>query len=258
MKSFLTALAFLTVIPIPFREPQSVATVARSRFWFPVVGLLLGLILGGWMELTIQLGMPMVSAFVVLLAWVGLTGALHVDGLCDFCDGVLGGHTVEDRLRIMKDPHVGTFGLVGGVLLVLGKFVGLAVVAERQELGEAFKTICAAVFVSRCLVLVMAAGARYPRPEGTGKVLIEATGWREAFVCALMAAVATCLAFPRPFHDLVIFFPVFWAVIVFRRISERRLGGVTGDGLGAAIEITEVVFLLAVAIDFKLAAINGL
>jgi adenosylcobinamide-GDP ribazoletransferase len=210
------------------------------------------------MELTIQLGMPMLSAFLVLLAWVGITGALHLDGLCDFCDGVFGGHSVEDRLRIMKDPHLGTFGLVGGVLILLGKFVGLVAVAHQPlAVGGAFKTIGAAVLVSRCLVLVMAAGARYPRPEGTGKVLIEATGWREAFVCALMAAVATCLAFPRPFHDLVIFFPVFWAVIVFRRISERRLGGVTGDGLGAAIEITEVVFLLAVAVDFKLAAMNG-
>jgi adenosylcobinamide-GDP ribazoletransferase len=210
--------------------------------------------------LTIQLGMPMVSAFLVLLAWVGLTGALHVDGICDFCDGIFGGHTVEDRLRIMKDPHLGTFGLVGGVLTLLGKFVAVVAVANVQSAnGGAFKTICAVVFVSRCLVLFMAAGARYPRQEGTGKAVIEATRWWEAGVYGLLAAGVTWLAAPH-FHllpALVVFFSVLLAVAILRWISERRLGGVTGDGLGAAIEITEVVFLLAVAIDFKLAAMNA-
>jgi adenosylcobinamide-GDP ribazoletransferase len=247
MKSFLTALAFLTVFPVPFRDQQSANIVSRSRFWFPVVGLLLGAILGGWTELTQQLGVPMVSAFLVLLAWVGITGALHLDGLCDCCDGMFGGDSVEDRLRIMKDPHLGTFGMAGGVLLLLGKFVGLMAVANESTVSS-FKTIGAAVFVSRCLVFVMAAGARYPRPEGTGKVFIGATRWWEAGVYALIAAGATWLAVTHVLRALAVFSLVLLAVMVARRISQHRIGGVTGDGLGAAIEIAELVFLLAAVI----------
>ncbi len=259
MKSFLTALAFLTILPIRFRDGPSAEVVARSRFWYPVVGLLLGLVLGGWMELTNQLGVPMLSAFLVLLAWVGLTGALHLDGLCDFCDGVFGGHNTEDRLRIMKEPQLGTFGLVGGVLLILGKFVTLQTLGGGQwGAASGAKMVAASVVVARCLVLGVAAGARYPRPEGTGKALIEATCWPEGTAYAAIAAGGTLLAIPhfRPLDALAVFLPVLLVVFLLRWICERRLGGVTGDCLGAAIELTEVVFLLATAIDFKLTAIN--
>src|SRR5262245_35560965 len=130
MKSFFTALAFLTVFPIRFRQTPSSTVVAQSRFWYPVIGLLLGLVLGGWTELVGRLGEPLLQAFLIVLAWVVLTGALHVDGFCDVCDGLFGGQTAEDRLRIMKDPHLGAFGLVGGVLLLLGKFVALQAVVR--------------------------------------------------------------------------------------------------------------------------------
>ena len=79
MKSFLTALAFLTVFPIQFRQSPSATVVAQSRFWYPLVGLLLGLVLGGWTELVGRLGEPLLQAFLILLAWIALTGALHVD-----------------------------------------------------------------------------------------------------------------------------------------------------------------------------------
>src|SRR4029077_9574681 len=146
-----------------------------------LVGLLLGLVLGGWTELVSRLGEPLLQAFLILLAWIALTGALHVDGFCDVCDGLFGGQTPEDRLRIMKDPHLGTFGLVGGVLLLLGKFVAIQSVvrgsgsatSDPLSVDYGAWVVCAAVVISRCLVLCVAAKARYPRPEGTGKALIE-------------------------------------------------------------------------------------
>src|SRR5262245_61987887 len=101
MRSFLVALAFLTIVPIRFRDLPSPQVVARSRFWYAAVGLLLGAALGGWLALTAQLNSPPLAAFLVLLAWMGLTGALHVDGFCDLCDGLFAGTTAEERLRIL-------------------------------------------------------------------------------------------------------------------------------------------------------------
>jgi len=259
MKSFLTALAFLTVLPIRFRETPSSTVVAQSRFWYPVIGLLLGLVLGGWTELVGRLGEPLLQAFLIVLAWVVLTGALHVDGFCDVCDGLFGGQTAEDRLRIMKDPHLGAFGLVGGVLLLLGKLVALQAVV-RGSVSETHaspsvdfgaRAVCAAAVISRCLVLCLAAKARYPRSEGTGKAIIEATRWPEAVGFAALAFGIVWFVSPH-LSDwaaaLALFLPPFLGIMLLRWICQRRLGGITGDCMGAAIELCEVVFLMSAAI----------
>src|SRR4051794_38351947 len=155
-----------------------------------MVGALLGATLGGWTALlALWGGPPLVSAFLILLAWVVLTGALHLDGFCDLCDGLFGGHTPEDRLRIMKDPHVGTFALAGGVLLLLGKFVLLGELVRSTE--RAPWVVGGAVVVARCLALCMAALSRYARPEGTGKALIEAARPWEAVLYLAVAGGAT-------------------------------------------------------------------
>jgi adenosylcobinamide-GDP ribazoletransferase len=258
MHSFLVALAFLTVLPIRFRALPAAAVVARSRFWYPLVGLLLGVVLGGWMYLTARCSPPPVAAFLVLVAWVGLTGALHLDGLCDLCDGLFAGGTVEARLRIMKDPHLGTFGLAGGVLVLLGKFTALQVLAGTPRGPWAVGT---AMVVARCLALTVAAGSCYPRPEGTGKILIEATRGGEGVLFVAVAAVAV-LAFqflpPAAPSSLsavgaivaaALYLPTLLAALGLQTLCRRRLGGITGDCVGAAVEITEPVFLLAVAIS---------
>src|SRR5690242_16600444 len=136
MRSLLVALAFLTLVPVRFRNPPDAGDVARSRFWYPAVGVLLGTALGGWTALLSLWGpSALVSAFLVLLAWVLLTGALHLDGFCDLCDGLFGGRTPEDRLRILKDPHLGAFALAGGVLLLLGKFALLSEMVRWPQRG---------------------------------------------------------------------------------------------------------------------------
>jgi adenosylcobinamide-GDP ribazoletransferase len=254
MQSFLLALAFLTILPIPFRDLPPPAVVARSRWWYPVVGLFVGAVLGGWTALTIRFSSPALGAFLVLAVWLVFTGALHIDGFCDLCDGLFGGSTPEERLRILKDPHLGTFGLVGGLLLVLGKWVVLYEFLAQAP-ARAPWLVGAAAAVARCLVLSMAAGARYPRPEGTGKVLIEATRWPEALFAAGVAAGVAWLAL-NPFGTsdwggallpLAPFVAAWLAIVCLRVLCQRRLGGVTGDCLGAAIESGELVFLLATA-----------
>ncbi len=249
MRSLLVALAFLTVVPVRFRECPTESDVLRSRFWYPVVGLLLGALLGGALALAAPLALPMVGAFLVLLLWVGLTGALHLDGFCDLCDGLFGGRTPEERLRIMKDPHLGTFGLAGGVLLLLGKFAALhaLITSERGPW-----VVAAAVMTARCLVLFLAAGARYPRPEGTGKVLIGTISAAEGSrFWAPLAGVLGLLGWPRPEAGsiLALVLPNFAAVFGLGLLCEHRLRGITGDCLGAAIELAEVVYLFAAVLS---------
>jgi adenosylcobinamide-GDP ribazoletransferase len=244
MRSFLVALAFLTIVPIRFREMPSAEAVARSRFWYPVVGLLLGALLGGWTFLVLQFATPMVSAFLVLVVWVGSTGALHLDGLCDLCDGLFGGKTSEERLRIMKDPHLGTFGVVGVVLLLLGKYAMLSELLLRRT-ADAPWLIAVAVLDGRSTVGVMAVFTRYPRAEGTGKALIQATNlW--SVVLNIWLATLVVLAFP--IANLATVSAIGIACIVLASLAGLcawRLGGVTGDCLGAGIELAELSLLTA-------------
>ncbi len=245
MRSFLVALAFLTIVPIRFRTLPDAGTVARARFWYPLVGILLGGALGGLAALlALWSRPPQLSAFVILLAWVVLTGALHLDGFCDLCDGLFGGRTPEDRLRIMKDPHLGTFGLAGGVLLLLGKFVLLTEAMKSPH--EAPWVIGGAVAVTRCLALCMAALAPYPRPEGTGKALIAAARpWEGALFAAAAGAAAIIAGVPIERRESGLWgVPALAAVVALTWLCERRLGGVTGDCLGAAIEGAELFVLL--------------
>ena len=197
------------------------------------------------------------------MAWVGLTGALHMDGFCDVCDGLFGGQTAEGRLRIMRDPHLGTFGLVGGLLLLLGKFAAIqslvrgpaSVANGALSVDFCARVICAAVIISRCLVLLLAAKARYPRSEGTGKPVIEATRWPEAVAFAVLAAAVSWYAAPHFSGVLAlgIFLPPFLGVWLLRWICQRRLNGTTGDCLGAAIEMSEVLFLISAAVVQRVA-----
>jgi adenosylcobinamide-GDP ribazoletransferase len=211
--------------------------------------VLLGGALGGWTALLGLWGRPpLVSAFLVLLAWVVLTGALHLDGFCDLCDGLFGGRTPEDRLRIMKDPHLGTFGLAGGVLLLLGKFALLAEVVRWPERGP--WVVGGAIAVARCLALCMAALSRYPRPEGTGRILIEASRpWEAVLFTGLAVGMSAALAVGAGMPQAWVWcLPPLGGVLGLTWFCRRRLEGVTGDCLGAAIEAGELLFLMAAVV----------
>jgi adenosylcobinamide-GDP ribazoletransferase len=129
---FWIALQFLTIIPLPFKKEYRAKEIGSSLLFFPVVGLLIGLLLflvNHWLDEVFSVP---VTAALTLAVWVWVSGALHLDGLIDTCDGLAGG-TPERKLEIMADSHAGAYGIVGAVILVLVKFA--AVLSISGSLG---------------------------------------------------------------------------------------------------------------------------
>jgi len=123
--SFLAALRFLTVIPLPGRREVRQGEIGHSIVYFPVVGVIIGLVLAGLSWLLSLILPSMVVNALLLVALVVITGALHLDGFIDTCDGLGTHQTPEARWRIMSDSRVGGFGIIGAVLLLLVKYVSL-------------------------------------------------------------------------------------------------------------------------------------
>lgn len=236
-------LAFLTVVPVRFREGEvSEADLAASRRTYPLVGAFIGLALAGIsLALSASGATPSVSAFCLTAAAVVLTGGIHIDGVADTADGLFLAGGPGRRLVVMRDPHVGSFGVTAVVLTLLGKY---AVVSGLSGTTRAWALLAAGV-VSRSLVLVSAGTSAYARNEGTGRVLIDATDRRDAVVAG---AAALCVGWGCSGEAGLVAagVTVAFAVVASRAVS-ARLGGITGDTLGALVESGELLFLLGLA-----------
>jgi len=232
------ALTFLTIFPWPRRAPAGPRDLALSMLWFPGVGALLGLVVWGALEGLLQIFPAPVAAALTLGLLVAATRGLHLDGLADTADGVLGGATPEARLRIMKDSRVGAFGVMALVLVLLLKYTLFSVWAEGG-MGPELLLFTAG---SRWGMVLLAFISPYARPEGglgramtAGVTLPVAAGaTASALVLAVLVSGLSGVLL------LVGAGLVVWLMSLYFR---RVLGGVTGDVLGAANEVLEVLLL---------------
>jgi adenosylcobinamide-GDP ribazoletransferase len=234
------ALAFLTVVPVRTGDVEVAADdLAASRLAYPVIGLGIGLVLAAvsWGLARSGVG-PGVSAFVLVAAGTALTGALHLDGLADTADGLFLWGDRARRLAVMRDPNVGSYGVAAVVLVVLGKYAALSGLAGP---ARGWAVIGAAV-VSRSLVLVSAGTAGYARPEGTGRILVEATTLRDAAGAGVLALIAGAVVAGGA--GLLAAVLAIGLACGVTGLARARLGGVTGDTLGAVVETGELVVLL--------------
>ena len=226
------ALAFLTPFP-GARRPTS-----QALRWFPLVGAVLGLALGGLWWATAKVWPSPVAALIVVVADLGLTGMLHLDGLADCADGLLPHLTRERRLEVMREPTVGAFGVGAVAVTLLGRFSVFATVRPTPLLVAALwcvsRTSMAAVVdrvpYARGVNGLASAFLGSPLPAlAVGIVVIVAGGLAAVWaVPAGPVAVASCLV-------------GFGAVVA---LAKSRIGGFTGDVLGAAGMIGETVGLL--------------
>ena len=241
IKSILAAFSFLTIIPV--RSPKiSEQDLASAPAWFPLVGFLIGAVGMGAAYLLRGRVAPQISAFVILLILVVITGGLHIDGLADWADS-LAGNDSEHKLRIMKDTHHGSYGLIAIVLLLLGKFIALSLVLGQGTLVILF----VAPGLSRFSMNLVLASTDYARREGGTGSLFANT--RQQWHWAVAAIFAIAPLFLLPWTLALSSVAVVLAVsFSFRWYGMSRLGGFTGDLLGACCESCELALFFLAAI----------
>ena len=233
-----SAIGLLTRLPLPYlAQPRG----AEAAWAWPVVGLVVGGIAASVGAVLMAAGVPVtLAAVAVLAAGAVATGALHEDGLADTVDGFFGGWTPERRLEIMKDSHIGSYGTLALILSVLARWAAL----------------CAVLPVSVWAVVAVAALSRAPMAvvmwalaNARGKGLSQNVGRPDAVavgVAVALALIAGVLAMELA-ATLMVALCVGMAVLGVMVLAHARIGGQTGDVLGATQQVAEVVALSVLA-----------
>lgn len=247
-QGLVTALRTLTVLPVPGRDARD---LARALSWFPLVGCLLGLMLWG-LALALDFatgGWPAGAAVMSVAGSAFLTRGFHLDGLADWADGFGGGRDKERTLAIMKDPHMGAFGVMALVLVLMAKWVACARLVETGLISW----IVPAYIVSRAAVAELAVCLPYARAEGgTAGPFVD-----KALPVHRFEALASALLLVMIFKGLAGAVILFLGWVICRLFGLwflKRVGGVTGDLLGACCELVETGGLIACAAGGNLLA----
>ena len=229
------AAQFLTRLPVPGVAEFSPLDLARSAAWFPFVGLVLGVVVA---LVVFALGhrSAALAGVVGVLAWVWLTGAMHLDGLADLADALGASHRDPQRfLAVLEDPHAGTFGIVSIVLALMLKAAALAVLSLDDlwsvPLVLAWARLGTLVWGRWLKPLKPGRGERFSWQLSVGWIVC----WTVLLLAASVAVAPVLCAAPL-------------AIAAWGGWLKVRLGGMTGDCLGAGVEFTEIVLLLLVAL----------
>ena len=242
MIPLLIALQFLTRLPVSLPGMPTPEQVGRSLLWYPLVGLLLGLLLWG-AHLLLGQASAVLQAAIILALWVGLSGGLHLDGLADTADAWVGGFADRERtLAIMKDPRSGPIAVVVLALLLLLKFAALFTLLQA---GQGIYLLLLP-WMGRSLLPLLLATTPYVREGGLGQALVDHLP-RGQLPWVLGVHLLGMLLFG--WMGLLALATALLLFIWLRRALLRRLGGTTGDTAGALVELGECGVLLALALS---------
>jgi len=238
MKGFLQAISFLTILPVRQAHAPEGKDLARAMAFFPLAGLLIGLLLVlGHYLFSFFLPKALVLWFVIgLLAF--LTRGLHLDGLADTMDGLASGGTREKILEVMRDSRIGAFGVISLILLLGTKYFCLD---QTPDSSLPYSFIAMSVLGRNAMVLVCYRSS-YARREGLAKPFVEHLRIHEV-AFSFLTALGIAFLLMR-LQGIVAFFGVGLFSLGCRFFFKRRLGGITGDILGATNELSEVLCLV--------------
>ena len=239
MTGFVRAVRYLTIVPVPGRPVTGPVEIGQAALWFPVVGLILGITLAGVDLVTARLFPGLLGALLTVTAWKLLTGGLHLDGLADCLDGLVG-RDREHRLAIMRDSRIGTFGAVGLILFLMLEIVAVAELSPDVR----WRALIVVPTLARALPPLLARCFPSARPTGQGAAFMAGVGAVVAPLAAALAVLVAVLTLRAAgvvalVAALVVGFAVAW-------FQSRRLGGLTGDVFGAVVELAELAALLTV------------
>ena len=242
IKRLLLALQFLTVIPVKFQSVQE-KEMQESAIYFPLVGLFLGLILVATDYLLSFINFtPILVSVILVILLIILTGGLHLDGLADTFDAFLSRKNKEETLRIMQDSHIGVMGVLAIISVILLK---IALLYSIGVLLRPLALVLMCILSRWSFVLVMFL-FNYARQEGKAKVFIQGMNLK-IFVLSTVIALA-CILTIWQIKGLVIMLIVALVGYLTGKSITNKIGGITGDTLGAMNELTEVVILLSICV----------
>lgn len=247
MRTLAAATMLLTRVPVP--SSAGGVDPARAAALYPVVGAGIGAVVAGVAVGAGELWPVLVAATLAVAAEVILTGALHLDGLADCADG-LAGRDREHRLQIMKDHAIGVYAAATLSLHLLVKVAALAALLHALRPEEMLLLLVGVYATSRGAMLPLARLLPYARTDGTGRAVVEGLGTRQlltGLVLVLVGSAATVAVDPGA--ALLVTLVAALTTLSIGLLAQRRIGGVTGDVLGACAELTVSAMLLtAVAV----------
>jgi adenosylcobinamide-GDP ribazoletransferase len=242
------ALTLLTAIPVPGqpRAPDRRAVTA-AMYWAPLVGLLVGLVSAGVLQLADRLAHtgPLLAAALAVAAAACLTRGLHLDGLADLADGLGSRRPASEALAVMKQSDIGPFGVVTLVFVVL---LQVSALARALALGRGSIAVVAAAVTGRlAITLACSRGIPAARPAGLGALVAGSVRKMPAAALALAALAAAAAV---GWIYAIAMAAGLAASTAAMRLAARRLGGITGDVLGAIAEVAATACLIATAVRF--------
>jgi adenosylcobinamide-GDP ribazoletransferase len=241
MTPIIAAFQFLTICPTLIRRMFTSREMGQAVAWFPLVGLVLGLLLYA-VHYAAQLIFPAnVSAALTIFAWVIFTRAFHLDGFMDACDGLFGGFTPERRMEIMKDSRMGAFGVAGGVLVLLTQYAAL-----NSSLNVLSALVLAATlgrWASSLVIYIFP----YAREDGLGSEMKKNVGPREILIATLIAGIASW--FFCGWLGIGLMTGKAIVGILISLYVMRLIPGLTGDIYGTVTTAVEMLLLLVFTIQ---------
>lgn len=237
MTPFFIALQFLTIFPVQLKQMPSKQQNAQSLLFYPVIGLIIGLILFALAHLLQAIPVILLSS-VILVLWIWLTGGLHLDGLADTADAWVGGFGDPERtLAIMKDLSCGPIGVLSLIILCLIKWSALYVLLQERL----YSALILFPLLSRLAPLFLFLTTPYVRKKGLGTSIAEfipKTAAIIVFVLSLLTSVYWGWA------GMLCALSMLGTLLYLKHKFIQRIGGITGDTVGASIEICEAVSFL--------------
>ena len=231
---FLVGMMFLTQLPAPATLAHTEGRLARAARYFPLVGVLVGLLSGGAYFLFSMFLDPLLSAVLAIGVGLIVTGALHEDGLADSTDGLGGGHSRERALEIMRDSRIGTFGTCA----LVGSLCARGAALATFQPYDGFMVLIVAHGLSRGLLPLVLVSGSYARTRGLASSVADGVTTFEAMIAIAFSVLIAMLV--GPVAGIAALAATALSGGIMLVIFLRRIGGYTGDGLGAIQQVAEI------------------